>query len=160
MSFCGTPDLNRRLRMVGFSMHCSGLCHRLMDLKYKRDNIDKTPAGDQIRMFYLTTEDREDFRKFAANLRWLIAEHAVTTTEEGVTSESYWKGYGEHEYTEYEFFTLFDSFYKEKTERAIALLERVANGEELSEEETADAMSFLHMLGGRAHALTDRGGCF
>lgn len=153
-------SLNDRWRMLGFAMHASGLAHKLLDLKYKRDNVDKTPAGDQIRLFYLTTEQREDFRKFAANLRWLITEHQIISTDEGVTSESYWKGYGEHEYTDYEFRTLFDPFYQDKTETVIALLERVGNGEELTEEETKTAMDFLHMLSAHAHSRIDRGGCF
>jgi hypothetical protein len=151
---------NDRLRMVGFAMHCSGLAHQLLDLKYKRNNIDKTPAGDQIRMFNMTLEDRADFRKFAGNLRWLVTEHAVIHTDDGVTSDSFWQGYREYEYTDYEYRTLFDPFYVDKTLAAVALLEKVGNGEELTEEETKAAMDFLHMLSAHAHARTDRGGCF
>lgn len=154
MSFCGTIEHNRRWKMLGFAMHCSGLAHKLLDLKYKRDNIDKTPAGDQIRMFYLSTEDREDFSKFAANLKFIVTPWTNEHNEE------YWKEYGKHEYMDYEFHELFDSFYSDKTLEVVALLERVGNGEELSEEETKTAMDFLHMLSARAHARTDRGGCF
>jgi hypothetical protein len=155
MSFCGTIALNRRWKMLGFAMHCSALAHKLLDLKYKRDNIDKTPAGDQIRMFYLTTEDREDFAKFAANLKFLITPWTNEHNEE------YWAEYRKHEYTDYDFHKLFDPLYAEtKTAPVVALLERVGNGEELSEEETKIAMDFLHMLSARAHAETDEGGCF
>lgn len=139
--------------MLGFAMHCSGLAHKLLDLKYKRDNIDKTPAGDQIRMFYLTTEDREDFAKFAANLKFLITSFA--------NGSEYYKECVKHEYYQHEFIKLFDPLYAEtKTAPVIALLERVGNGEELTEEETKTAMDFLHMLSARAHAEGEYGGCF
>ena len=154
MSFCGTIEHNRRWKMLGFAMHCSGLAHKLLDLKYKRDNVDKTPAGDQFRLFQLTTEEREDFAKFAANLRFLITPW---TNEHG---EEYWAEYRRHEYADYDFYKLFDPFYSDKTDVVIALLERVGNGEELSEDETKTTMDFLHMLSARAHAQVDDGGCF
>lgn len=154
MSFCGTIALNRRWRMLGFGMHCSGLAHQLLDLKYKHNNIDKTPAGDQIRMFVLTTEQREDFVKFAANLKFFITAWTNDHNEE------YWAEYGKHEYTDYELFKLFEHIPNDQSEAVIALLERVGNGEELSDEETKAAMDYLHMLSARAHANVDDGGCF
>lgn len=153
MNFCGTIRLQKRMQMTGFAMHCSMLAHKLLDLKYKRDNIDKTPAGDQIRMFVLTNEDRADFAKFAANLKWITSLETDT--------EAYWKEYAKHEYAAHDFFKLFDPLYVEtKTAPVVALLERVGNGEELSEEEYKTAMEFLHMLSARAHAECDDGGCF
>jgi hypothetical protein len=142
-----------RFRWLTFALHCTALAHRLFDLKHKR-GIDQTPAGEQYRMFQLTNEDREDFIKFAANLRFLItpwtAEH----------SEEYWKECGKHEYTEYEFQKLFDPFQRDKTEAVIVLLEKVGNGEKLNEEEMLSVRDFLLMLNGYALSNIDHGGCF
>jgi hypothetical protein len=154
MSFCGTIALNRRWRFLGFGMHCSGLAHQLLDLKYKRNNIDKTPAGDQIRMFVLTTEQREEFAKFAANLKFFVTQW---DNEHG---EEYWAEYRKHEYTDYEFWGIMEHIPEADKLAVIALLERVGNGEELNDEETKTAMDFLHMLSARAHAHVDDGGCF
>jgi hypothetical protein len=153
VSFCNTNEISRRLKMVGFAMHCSALSSRLLDLKNRR-GIDQTPAGDQYRMFQLTNEERGDFAEFAANLRFLV------TPWTNERSEEYWQESGKHEYTDYEFHQLFDPFQRDKTELVVALLERIGNGELLDEDETKAAMDFLRMLSARAHANTDHGGCF
>lgn len=154
MSFCGTIEHERRWRMLGFFMHCSALASQLLDLKYKRAHDKSKDDEGQMRLFHMTTEQREDFAKFAANIRFLI------TPWTNETSEGYWKECYKHEYHDYDFQKLFDPFYREKTEAVVLLLEKAGRGEELTEEETRTAMEFLHMLGGRAHALTHHGGCF
>ena len=147
---------------MGFGSHCSGLASQLLDLKYKRTDEEKRSGekDDQLRLFHLTNEQREDFLKFAGNLRWFIADHKVTTTEGGVTSESFWEGYRKFEYTDYDIVRLFEFVKKEEVEAVAAMLERVGNGETLTDEETKTAMNWLHAVGHRAHAHADDGGCF
>lgn len=153
MSFCGTIEHERRWRMVGFSMHCSGLAHQIFSLKHGRDIVDE---NGQTQLFQMTLEQREEFAKFAKNLRWLITEHKLVDGH----SESYWQGYRDHEYTDYSYFELFDPFSRDKTEAVVNLLDKVGSGEQLSEEEIKQVMDFLHMLSARAHARTNPGGCF
>lgn len=159
MSFCGTIEHNRRWKMLGFGMHCSGLASQLLDLKYKR-TLDEKRAGtkdEQMRLFNVTTEQRADFTKFAKNLHWFLKETQEAHTKD---RESYWRECRDHEYTDYEFYQFFESYPDEKMKPVIALLERVGNGEGLTEGETKTAMDFLFELSGHAHAMTDRGGCF
>jgi hypothetical protein len=151
MSFCGTQDINQRFRMFGFYLHCEALAHKLFDLKHKHEASDN---ARQIRLFQLTMEDREDFAKFAANLRFFI------TPWTNERSAEYWQESAKQEYSNYEFHKLFDPFQRDKSEAVIALLERVGNGEALTEEELKTAVEFLRMLGARAHSNIDHGGCF
>jgi hypothetical protein len=151
MSFCGTIELERRWKMFNFAMHCDGLAFRLFHLKHDRTKLDE---NGQAQLFQTALKDREDFAKFAANLRFFSE---VWTNER---SEEYWKEYGKHEYTDYEFHELFNDVLREKTGFIIPILEKVGNGEQLTDEETKSAMDFLHGLSARAHAKIDRGGCF
>jgi len=138
--------------MLGFSMQCGSLSAQLLNFKYKRSRDKSTDDDGQMRLFHMTLEQREEFTKFAANLRWIISD--------STDAEAYWKGHGEHQYTDYEFRKLFDPFQKDKTEAAIALLEKVGNGVELTDEEFRTTMDFLNMLQAYAHANTHHGGCF
>lgn len=147
--------------MQGFSMHCSGLASQLLDLKYKRSHDEKI-AGEQepqMRLFHITNEEREGFAKFAKNLRWFLDETQQAHMKNGHDS-GYWAEYHEHEYVDYEFFKFFEGYTDAEIKPTILLLERVGNGEELSEDDTKTAMDFLHDLSGRAYARTNRGGCF
>jgi hypothetical protein len=139
-----------RWKMLSLAMHCTALLSRLMDLKYNRMSVEE---DGQTRLFQMTLKDREDFSKFAKNIRWLITDHKVG-------DKDFWGGYTEFQYTDHEFRELFDPLYREKTEAVIALLEKVGNGETLSEDETKAVMEFLHLLNGRALARIDHGGCF
>lgn len=149
MSFCGTPNQDR-WKMLTLALHCVALWTRLLDLKYNRMSVEE---DGQTRLFQTTIKDREDFAKFAKNLRWLITDHKVG-------GKDFWSGYSEFQYTDHEFRELFDPFYKEKTEAIVALLEKIGNGEGLTEDETKTAIDFLHLLNGRALARIDHGGCF
>jgi hypothetical protein len=138
-----------RWKMLTLALHCCALTSLLLDLKHNRMSLDE---NGQTRLFQLTIVQCADFAKFAKNLRWLITDHKV--------NDAFWAGYSEFEYTDHEFRTLFDPFYRQKTEAVIDLLEKIANGEELSEDETGAVLDFLHLLNGRALARIDHGGCF
>jgi hypothetical protein len=45
MSFCGTPKLNRRFRMLGFGMHCSALAHKLLHMLSARAHAEIDDGG-------------------------------------------------------------------------------------------------------------------
>jgi hypothetical protein len=144
-----TPNRDR-WKMLTLALHCVALISHLLDLKHNRMSVEE---DGQTRLFKMTLKDREDFVKFAANLRWLITDHKVG-------DKDFWGGYSEFQYTDYEFRTLFDPFYREQTEAIVALLEKIGNGEELTEDEAKTAIDFLHLLNGRALARIDHGGCF
>jgi hypothetical protein len=154
MSFCGTIRLEKRMKMRGFAMRCSSLAGQLLELKYKR-GYDKTEAGDQLRLFQLTNDERDALTKFSKNLRWFVDEHK----EHG---EEYWKAYRELDYVDYEFWKLFDSMKKEDTAAAADILDRAGREEQLTDEEIKTAQSFLHRLSSRADSRADYddGGCF
>lgn len=159
MGFCGTIALERRWRMVAFAMRCAALGHVLFDLQdavlAKADGrvprIAKDEKGGQIEMFPLATSDREDFAKFAANLRFLKSS-AVDAGGE------YWKEYAKHEYPDYEFSKLVENMPESEVAAAAEAMEKVGAGEPL--ESYRPLMDFLRKLSSRAHAATDRGGCF
>ena len=139
-----------RWKFLAFAMHCLTLSSSLHDLKHNRMSVEE---DGQTRLFQMTLEMREDFAKFAKNLRWLITDHKAD-------DKDFWGGYSEFEYTDYEFRTFFDSLYREKTEAVIALLEKLGNGEKLSEDETKTVADFLLLLNAQALSRIDRGGCF
>ena len=151
MSFCGTIALRKKMELRSFYMHCHSLAAKLIHLKYEV-GIDKTDAGDQLRLFQLTNDERADFAKFALNLRFLTETH----TEHG---EAYWKLYRETDYNSYDFFKMLQG-HEEEAKPCIAALEKVAGGEKLTEEETKAAHDFLYKIGYRADGMADDGGCF
>ena len=139
-----------RWKMLTLALHCTALISRLFDLKHNRMSVEE---DGQTRLFQLTLKDREEFAKFAKNLRWLITDHKVG-------DKDFWDGYSQFQYTDHEFRELFDPFYREKTEAVVALLGKIGNGEKLTEDETGTVVDFLHLLNGRALARIDHGGCF
>jgi hypothetical protein len=153
MNWCGTLEHNRHWKMLGFAMHCSGLAHSLMALR--EHGVDETPAGPQYRLFQLDNKEREEFAKFAANLRWFLKENYDREHD-----DAYWEEYGKHKYTDYEFFSFFDRFSDEEVKPHIEAMEKVAAGEPLKD--IKPLMDFLNMLSSRAHGIVDdmRGGCF
>jgi hypothetical protein len=151
MSFCGTIRMQDYWKMRGFNLHCLSLMHKLLDLGHGQE-VDKTEAGDQFRLFQLTSEEREDFRKFAANLRWLLQENR----------EAYSKEYGKHEHDGYRLLKLFEFVPDSEMKPVVETLERVARGEKPNEEDLGKAVDFLRRIGNRAEAAAEgsRGGCF
>src|SRR5579863_8033764 len=103
-----------RWKMLTLALHCCALTSVLLDLKHNRMSVDE---DGQTRLFQMTLKNREDFAKIAKNLRWLITDHKVG-------DKDFWAGYSEHAYTDHEFRTLFDPFYKEQTKAVIVLLEK------------------------------------
>lgn len=157
MNFCGTIPHERRWRMLGFAMHCEMLASRLLNLKYKRTNEERSgEKNEQLQFFHLTNEEREEFLKFAGNLRWLVEDHKIINVDE---SDSFWEGYRKFEYVDYEIRRLFDRA-KEDVYSVAALLEKAGNEETLTDEEIKTAMHWLSTMGSRAHARGDDGGCF
>lgn len=153
MNFCGTIALNRRMKIRGFGMHCDALAHMLYDAQ-KHHGVDKTPAGDQYRLFQLDNEQRAKFGKFALTLRLL-------TTDFPEHDEAYWKMYADTDFNDYEFFQMLEN-HSAEAQPIIASLEKVAGGEILTEVEYEAAKKFLRMLAARGHAAADDldGGCF
>jgi len=139
------------MELRSFSMHCHSLAVKLTHLKYEI-GIDKTDAGDQLRLFQMTIDERAEYTKFAVNLRFLTEIH----TEHG---ESYWKLYRDTDYNGYDFFKLLQGL-EEEAKPCIAALEKVAGGEKLTDEETKAAHDFLYKIGCRADGMVDDGGCF
>jgi len=139
------------MKLRGFGMHCQGLASQLVHLKYEK-GVDKTAAGDQFRLFELTTKEREEFAKFAKNLRLLTEEHTIHDA-------AYWQLYRDTDYNNYEFFKLLDGR-EEEAKPVIAALEKVAGGAKLTDEETKAAHDFLYSIGSRAGGMVDDGGCF
>ena len=153
MSFCGTIALNKKMKVRGFGMRCDTLVHMLVELKHGQ-GVDKTEAGDQFRLFELTTEQRAEFAKFAKNLRLLTEEHKVHDA-------AYWQLYRDTDYNEYEFFKMLDGR-EEEAKPCIAALEKAAGGAKLDEAEHKAACAFLRSLASRGHYHADDldGGCF
>lgn len=163
MSFCGTHRERDRWKFMGFAMHCSGLTSRLMELyeevfakeKGKTPRLAKNEENGQIEMFPMPTKDREEFAKFAANLRWFLKENNGREHD-----KAFWAEWGKHEYSDYDFFKFFESYTDEEMKPFIEQMERIANGERL--EDYKPLMDFLNRMSSRAHGISDdmRGGCF
>ncbi len=153
MSFCGTPALQKRMKLRGFGMRCDTLAHMLTDLKHRK-GTDRTEAGDQYRLFELTVEERAELAKFAKNLRLLTEEHTVHDA-------AYWKLYRDTDYNEYEFFVMLKGR-EEEAKPCIAALEKAAGGAKLDDAEHKAAYAFLRSLASRGHYHADDldGGCF
>lgn len=157
MSFCGTIRERDRWKFLGLAGTCGGLASQLLDLMIKKEaeKEGKPPygakKGEQMQLFALDTETRERFTKFAKNLRWHAEEHSIH-------DESYWKGYREHEYNDYDFYMFFAGYSDEELNKAADALEKIGDGGTL--EEYKEIMDFLHAMESRARAKVDRGGCF
>jgi hypothetical protein len=137
---------------MGLAGTCSALASQLVNLKYKEELAGSPGDIDpQMRLFQLDTKAREEFTKFAKNLRWFADDHDIH-------DENYWKGYREHEFNDYDFYKFFEGYSDEELNKLAAALEKVGNGEELeSYDETVEALNAMH---GRAYSRVDRGGCF
>ena len=70
------------MKLRSFAMDCHAMISQLMHLIFAK-GMDKTTAGDQYRLFQLTTEERERLSKFAKNLRWFKEEHRITARNTG-----------------------------------------------------------------------------
>lgn len=162
MSFCGTHPRDR-WKMMGFAMHCSGLKSRLMDLYEesfaKKDGkvprLAQNEENGQIEMFPMETKDREDFAKFAANLRWFLKENQSREHD-----KEFWAEWGKHEYSDYDFFKFFERYTDEEMKPFIEQMEQIASGARLDDYKSL--MDFLGGLSSRAYGISDdmRGGCF
>lgn len=156
MSFCSTIEQERRWKMRGFAMLCIVLTHKLLELKINKVSLDE---NGQTRLFKLTTEDTDELTKFAANLRFLKKTFTNDTGDD--STEDYWEEHFKHDYPGVEFFQLVNRFSTEVFEAAVTVLEKAANGSNLTEEELMTVREFMHALGAWAnHAADDHGGCF
>jgi len=174
MSFCGTLEHNRGMKFLTLALHCIVLQKPLMDLvdaQYVREGKRKKPlrkphatlgapaeeADGQLKMFPITTEQRQEFLDFADSIEHFLEENEHKKEPH---DEAYWAKYNRMEFSGYEFYGFWRHWADDELKAGIALLRKVGNGEPLD-----DNMALINFLGQvNAWALfrheDSRGGCF
>jgi hypothetical protein len=165
MNWCGTIEADNRMKMLTLALHCCTMNTVLMDLadaeyndaktkkKCRKSRTPQTEENGQMRLFPLTTEQREEFSKFAKNLR-----HFLHEGEERKHDDAYWKEYAELEYTKYEFYKLFGQFTDDELKAAIEPLEKLGAGEALDDYEPL--IKFIGEVQSYANWFYGSGECF
>jgi hypothetical protein len=142
----------------------------LADAQYEREQGEKkkrqphptlgAPAAEangQLKMFPLTTEQRQEFLDFAENISFYLKEdkHPFEFHD-----EEYWKKYHKMEFSGYEFYAFWAQFKEADLRAGIALLEQVGRGEPL--DDYLPVIRFLGSIVSHAHWAhgNARGGCF
>jgi hypothetical protein len=174
-NFCGTIGRYDG-KFLTLALHCLVLQKPIMDLadaQYEAQTGLKksrkshptlgapvTEETGQIRMFPLSTEQREEFTKFAKNLQYFLKDDdkANAGMWDWITATK------DFEFADYDHHVFFDAIPNEKLRPGIEMMFKVGRGEPL--EDYVELVKFLSWLNGRAlHEHEDRrmsesGGCF
>jgi hypothetical protein len=139
---------------LGLALHCCALNDALIDLSEKSKGRGK--AERQLRMFSLTQEKREDFLKFARNLRHFLQENQ----NKEKSMADFLAETRELDYHEYEFYGFFVQFPDAQLKPVIEQLEAVGRAEPLD-----DYWPLINNLGKINSAAlwahrNEQGGCF
>lgn len=165
MSFCGTFG-RYDAKFLTLALHCHVLQDPLMALQdaqdarkrpRKRKGAQPETESGQMQMFPVPAETRDEFAKFARNIRFFMRE----TEDAGRAHDAaYWREYSALEFSGHEMYGFFRSFPDAELKEFAGQMDKIGGGEPLAD--YVPLLDFLSRLWGRAmhEHESRRGGCF